>query len=71
MRHVFKYAVECGLYWIYGKGRPESLYHHKTLNPSINFDEVNFPANNIDTNKLIQTSLKKTADQYLISSWLA
>ena len=44
----FKYAVECGFYKVYEKNHPENFYHYKKLNSELNFEGVNFPANNID-----------------------
>ena len=47
----FKYAVECGFYKIYEKSHPENFYHYKKLNSELNFEGVNFPANNNDIDR--------------------
>ena len=47
----FKYATQCGFQKIYEKGQSENVYHYKKIEYGLNFDDLNFPANNNNIDK--------------------
>ena len=44
----FKYSVQCGVHKGFEKDHPNRLYHYKTIEDMLNWDNVNFPTSNID-----------------------
>ena len=47
----FAYAIQCGYHKIYEKSHSENFYHYKKIEDCLNFDGVNFPANNNDIDR--------------------
>ena len=57
----FKYSVECAYCNVADKVHPEKMFHYKNLESDLDFDGINFPANNGDIDKL-----KKIINPYLL-----
>ena len=52
----FKYSVQCGVYKIYEKDHGCEMYHYKKVEDTLNWDNVNFPASNVDIDTLEQNN---------------
>ena len=52
----FMYSVQCGVCKVYEKDHPNRIYRYKSLKDDLNWDNVNFPASNLDIDILEQNN---------------
>ena len=52
----FMYSIQCGVCKVYEKDHPNRIYRYKNLKDDLNWDNVNFPASNLDIDILEQNN---------------
>ena len=50
------YSIQCGVCKVYEKDHPNRIYRYKNLKDDLNWDNVNFPASNLDIDVLEQNN---------------
>ena len=55
----FMYSIQCGVCKVYEKDHPNRIYRYKNLKDDLNWDNVNFPASNLDIDILEQNNQDK------------